>query len=74
MNDECAVSIAFHEKYYEELYGHIVKVFLQDGSIVEGVYADEFYEDESILISPKGNEMKIIQVPDIESMILSEND
>lgn len=74
MNDEYAVSTAFHEKYYKDLYGHIVKVFLKDGKTVEGVFNDEFYEDGSVLISPKGNEVKIIKITDIESMGLSEND
>lgn len=73
MNDEYAISIAFHKKYYNELYGHLVKVYLKDGNIVEGVFCDEFYDDGSILISPKGNEVKIIKISDIELMELSQN-
>lgn len=74
MNDAYAVSNTFHEKYYDELYDHFVKVFLKDGNRVEGVFADEFYDDGSIIISPKGNEVKIIRISEIESMELSRND
>lgn len=56
MNDEYAISIAFHEKYYNELYGHLVKVYLKDGNIVEG---DEFY-DESILMG-YGEKLQVSQ-------------
>lgn len=74
MNDKYAVSIVFHEKYYDDLYDHFVKVFLKDGNAVKGVFCDEFYDDGSILISPKGNEVKIIKIADIELMELSQND
>lgn len=45
-----SVSQQFHDTY-ENLYEHIVVVTLKDGTTVEGGGYDEFFEDESILIS-----------------------
>lgn len=40
----------FHNRYIQ-LYEHIVVVTLIDGTTLEGLYNDDFYEDEAILIS-----------------------
>ena len=40
----------FHNRYIQ-LYGHFVVVTLIDGTTLEGLYNDDFYEDEAILIS-----------------------
>lgn len=65
-----SVSKAFHEKY-KNLYEHIVLVTLTDGNVVEGGWYDEFYDDESILISVLGAGVKIIKISDIQAMALS---
>lgn len=63
----------FHNKY-KDCYEHIVIVTLNDGSVIEGGYYDEFYEDEAILISEIGNDVKIIKISDIQKMELSPKD
>ena len=40
----------FHNRYIQ-LYEHFVVVTLIDGTTLEGLYNDDFYEDEAILIS-----------------------
>ena len=67
------VSEAFHEKY-KELYEHIVLVTLTDGSVIEGGWYDEFYEDSSILICAFDSDVKIIKISDIQAMALSDKD
>ena len=67
------VSRDFHDKY-ENLYEHIVVVTLKDGATVEGGWYDEFFEDESILISAFDSDVKIIKISDIQSMELSDKD
>ena len=71
MND---IIIAFHEKYYDALHGRVVRVFVKGDIVVEGIFANEFYEEESILITPESNAVTIIKISDIESMELAEND
>ncbi len=68
-----SISQSFHNKY-KELYEHIVVVTLSDGSVVEGGWYDEFFEDESILISTLGPDVKIIKISDIQAMELSDKD
>ena len=67
------ISQKFHNNY-EKLYEHIVIVRLKDGTTVEGGWYDEFFEDESILISSLGTEVLIIKISDIETMELSAKD
>lgn len=67
------VSEAFHEKY-KDFYEHIVLVTLTDGSVIEGGWYDEFYEDSSILISAFDSDVKIIKISDIQAMALSDKD
>lgn len=67
------ISQKFHNKY-EKLYEHIVIVRLKDGTTIEGGWYDEFFEDESILISSLGTEVLIIKISDIETMELSAKD
>lgn len=70
---EYSISQSFHDKY-EKLYEHIVIVRLKDGTTVEGGWYDESFEDASILISTLGPEVIIINISDIDTMELSEND
>ena len=58
-------SEAFHERY-AELYDRNVLIFLKDGQTAEGVFCDEFFEDESILLG--GMEVRIIKTADIARM------
>ncbi len=61
----------FHNRYIQ-LYEHIVVVTLIDGTTLEGLYNDDFYEDEAILIglidSPN---VAIVKIDDIQKMELS---
>lgn len=68
-----SVSQQFHDTY-ENLYEHIVVVTLKDGTTVEGGWYDEFFDDESILISTLGPDVKIIKISDIQAMKLSDKD
>lgn len=70
-NEKYPVSEAFHHKY-QKLCGHIVKVFLKEGRIIEGGFQDEFFEDEAILISTAGNGIEIFRISEIAYMRLSE--
>lgn len=65
------LSEAFHEKY-RRLYDRRVKVFMRDGGAVEGVFCDEFFEDESVLVS--GRKIMIIRITDVERMEAAKND
>lgn len=58
----------FHEKYYDAMYDRLVKLTLKDGSVREGLFNDEFYDDGSILVS-----CETIKIADIESMELLES-
>lgn len=62
------VSQEFHNKYYDEMYDKLVKVILKDGKEIIGIYNDEIFEDNTILVS--GNEIYFIKIEDINKMIL----
>ena len=47
---------------------------MKDGSVIEGGFYDEFYEDKSILISERGKGVCIIKIADIIKMELSLKD
>lgn len=53
---------------YRCFYEHLVIVNLNDGTIIEGGYDDEFYEDGAILISVIGDGVRIIQSSDRQKM------
>lgn len=56
-------SECFHEQYYS-LYDSLVVVVLKDGTQIQGLFNDEFYEDNSILV-----DCKVIKIGDIEKMV-----
>ena len=61
----------FHNRYIQ-LYEHIVVVTLIDGTTLEGLYNDDFYEDEAILISLIDSpNVAIVKIDDIQKMELS---
>ncbi len=60
------VSGAFH-KQYADMYDKFVKIYFKDGSVCMGLFNDEFYEDNSILVS-----CEVIKIADIERMELLE--
>lgn len=60
------VSEAFH-KQYVDMYDKFVKIYFRDGSVRMGLFNDEFYEDNSILVS-----CEVIKIADIERMELLE--
>lgn len=61
----------FHNRYIQ-LYEHIVVVTLIDGTTLEGLYNDDFYEDEAILIGLIGSpNVAIVKIDDIQKMELS---
>ena len=61
----------FHNRYIQ-LYEHIVVVTLIDGTTLEGLYNDDFYEDEAILISLIDSpNVAIVKIDDIRKMELS---
>lgn len=73
MRQKDSASAEFHKKYIK-LYEHIVIVTMKDGSVIEGGFYDEFYEDKSILISELGKGVCIIKIADIIKMELSLKD
>ena len=60
------VSESFH-KQYEYMYDRLVRVYFKDGTVHIGLFNDEFYDDDSILIS-----CKVIKITDIKRMELLE--
>ncbi len=65
------ISEAFHNDYYA-LYDQLVVVTLKDGTKIEGGFADEFFEDETIMINLSMGETAFLKISDIEKMELSE--
>lgn len=61
------MSEAFH-KQYADMLDKAVRIYLKDGSLVIGLFNDEFYDDQSILVS-----CKVLKIADIEKMELCEN-
>lgn len=60
------ISETFH-KQYVDMYDKIVRIYFTDGSMRIGLFNDEFYEDNSILVS-----CEVIRIADIERMELFE--
>lgn len=58
------ISETFHEQY-ADMYDKIVRIYFTDGSVRIGLFIDEFYEDNSILVS-----CDVIKIADIERMEL----
>ncbi len=58
------ISETFHEQY-ADMYDKIVRIYFTDGSVRIGLFNDEFYEDNSILVS-----CDVIKIADIERMEL----
>lgn len=61
----------FHNRYIQ-LYELFVVVTLIDGTTLEGLYNDDFYEDEAILISLINSpNVAIVKIDDIQKMEVS---
>ena len=58
------ISETFH-KQYAAMYDKIVRIYFTDGSVRIGLFNDEFYDDDSILVS-----CDVIKIADIERMEL----
>lgn len=58
------ISETFH-KQYADMYDKIVRIYFTDGSVRIGLFNDEFYDDDSILVS-----CDVIKIADIERMEL----
>lgn len=58
------ISETFHEQY-ADMYDKIVRIYFTDGSVRIGLFNDEFYDDNSILVS-----CDVIKIADIERMEL----
>ena len=56
------ISKAFHERY-PHLYDQSVRAYLKDGSVRDGIFNDEFYEDSAILLS-----CEVIPIAEIERL------
>ena len=54
----------FHDKYYH-MYDQQVKLTLKDGTVIVGLFNDEFFEDNAILV-----DCKVIKIKDIDKMEL----
>lgn len=60
------ISKKFH-KQYADLYDKIIRIYFTDGFGRIGLFNDEFYEDNAILVS-----CEVIRIADIERMELVE--
>lgn len=60
------ISEAFH-KQYAEMLDKLVKIYFKDGSVQEGLFNDEFFEDSSILVG-----CEVVKIADIDRMELLE--
>ena len=54
----------FHDKYYY-MYDKQVKIILKDGTMIIGLFNDEFFEDNSILV-----DCEVIKINDIDKIEL----
>ena len=62
------VSQRFHNRY-GMLLDQTVAVTLENGRTVTGIFADEIYEDASVLISiPSGNAVETLRIAEIRQM------
>lgn len=41
----------FHDKYYDSMYDKNVKITFKNGIEMKGLFNDEFFEDNSILVN-----------------------
>ena len=65
--DDVITSQEFHDIYYEQMYDRQVIVRLKDGRELRGLFNDEFFEDNSVLI-----DCQVVTIDRIESMKLFE--
>lgn len=54
----------FHNRYYH-MYDKQVKITLKNGTVIVGLFNDEFFEDNSILVN-----CKVIKIKEIDKMEL----
>lgn len=40
----------FHDRYYDNMYDNIVSITVRNGTEIRGLFNDEFFEDNSILV------------------------
>jgi len=57
----------FHDKYYNSMYDKLVKITFKNGTEIIGLFNDEFFEENSILVS-----CQVIDINDIVKMELLE--
>jgi len=55
----------FHDKYYDSMYDKLVKITFKNGTEIIGLFNDEFFEENSILVS-----CQVIDITDIAKMEL----
>lgn len=55
----------FHDKYFDNMYDKIVKITFTNGTMIRGLFNDEFFEDNAILVS-----CQVIFINDIATMEL----
>ena len=65
--DDVITSQEFHDIYYEQMYDRQVIVRLKDGRELRGLFNDEFFEDNSVLV-----DCQVVPIDRIESMKLLE--
>lgn len=56
----------FHDKYYNSMYDKIVKITFTDGSELNGLFNDEFFEDNAILVG-----CQVVQIDQIAKVELN---
>lgn len=59
----------FHDQYYDRMYDKLVRITLKNGKELIGLFNDEFYEENSILLS-----CQVIHIDDIYEMQLWKNE
>lgn len=60
------ISFDFHNRHYDEMYDKQVQVILKSGDKLDGIFSDEFFDEDIILIS--GKELWFIKIEDIKSI------